>query len=137
MQIKYSAIIDIFQLYQRDLCKTPPFAQFLRLPRGMRSLFLWGQAQILILKILKCIPAYPACPVAPAGGTGVGPADRTGVVKIFAFLGLKPRLNSKNRFNWAGKIERFAKVSSEYAKDTFIRRKSICIKLQNNPQSFF
>jgi len=35
----------------RDLCKTPPFAQILRLPRGMRSLFLWGQTQILILKI--------------------------------------------------------------------------------------
>jgi len=28
------------------------FAQSLRLPRGMRSLFLWGQAPILILKIL-------------------------------------------------------------------------------------
>ena len=37
----------------RDLCKKPPFAQFLRLPCGMRSLFLWGQAQILILKILN------------------------------------------------------------------------------------
>jgi len=36
----------------RDLCKTPPFARFLCLPREMRSLFLWGQAQILILKIL-------------------------------------------------------------------------------------
>jgi len=32
----------------------------------------------------QCIPACPACPVAPADGTGVGPADRTGVVKIFA-----------------------------------------------------
>ena len=96
MQIKYSAIIDIFQLYQRDLCKTPPFAQFRR------------QAQILILKILKCISACPACPVAPADGTGV--------VKIFAFLGLEPRLNSKNRFNWAGKIERFPTVSYEAGK---------------------
>jgi len=28
-----------------------------------------------------------------------------------AFLGLEPRLNNKDRFNWAGKIERFAKVS--------------------------
>ncbi len=36
----------------RDLCKTPPFAQFLCLPCEMRSLFLWGLAQILILKIL-------------------------------------------------------------------------------------
>jgi len=59
MQIKYSAIIDIFQLYQRDLCKTPPFAQFLRLPRGMRSLFLWGQAQILILEILNVFLPAP------------------------------------------------------------------------------
>jgi len=41
----------------------------------------------------------------------VGPADRTGVVKIFAFLGLEPRLNIKYGFNWAGKIERFSKVS--------------------------
>jgi len=38
---------------KRDLCKTPPFAQCRRLPRGMRSLFLWGQAQISILKILN------------------------------------------------------------------------------------
>jgi hypothetical protein len=36
----------------RDLCKTPLFAQFLRLPREMRSLFLWGQTQIVILEIL-------------------------------------------------------------------------------------
>jgi hypothetical protein len=55
----------------------------------MRSPFLWGQTQILILKIPKCIPA----------------------VKIFVFLELEPRLNIKYRFNWAGKIERFAKVS--------------------------
>jgi len=48
----------------------------------------------------QCIPACP-----------VGPADRTGVVKIFAFLGLEPRLNIKYGFNWAGKIERFSKVS--------------------------
>jgi len=33
------------------------------------------------------------------------------VVKIFAFLGLKPRLNIKYGFNWAGKIERFSKIS--------------------------
>jgi hypothetical protein len=33
------------------------------------------------------------------------------VVKIFAFLGLEPRLNMKNGFNWAGKIEHFSKVS--------------------------
>jgi hypothetical protein len=33
------------------------------------------------------------------------------VVKIFAFLGLEPRLNIKYGFNWAGKIEHFSKVS--------------------------
>jgi hypothetical protein len=33
------------------------------------------------------------------------------VVKIFAFLGLEPRLNVKYGFNWAGKIERFSKIS--------------------------
>jgi len=41
----------------------------------------------------------------------IGPADRTGVVKIFGFLGLEPRLNIKYRFNWTGKIEHFSKVS--------------------------
>jgi len=53
---------------------------------------LLRQTQILILKILNV-------------------ADRTGVVKIIAFLGLEPRLNIKYGFNWAGKIERFSKVS--------------------------
>jgi hypothetical protein len=48
----------------------------------------------------QCIPACP-----------VGPADRTGAVKIIAFLGLEPRLNNKNGFNWAGKSEHFSKVS--------------------------
>jgi hypothetical protein len=43
----------------------------------------------LILKIPKRIPA----------------------VKIFVFLELEPRLNIKYRFNGAGKIERFEKVS--------------------------
>jgi len=36
----------------------------------------------------------------------------SGVVKIFAFLGLEPRLNMKYGFNWAGKIEHFSKVFS-------------------------
>jgi hypothetical protein len=58
--------------------------------------------------------ACRACPVAPEDGTGVGPADRTGVVKIFACLGLEPRLNSKYGFNWAGKIERFSKASTSF-----------------------
>jgi len=35
-----------------------------------------------------------------------------GVVKIFACLGLEPRLNIKCEFNGAGKIEHFSKVSS-------------------------
>jgi hypothetical protein len=48
----------------------------------------------------KCIPACP-----------VGPADRTGVVKIISFLELEPRLNIKYGFNWAGKNEYFSKVS--------------------------
>jgi len=32
-------------------------------------------------KVYNSIPffVYPACPVAPGDGTGVGPADRTGV----------------------------------------------------------
>ena len=47
-----------------------------------------------------CIPACP-----------VGPSDRTGVVKIIAFLGLEPRLNMKCGFNWAGKIGHFSRVS--------------------------
>ena len=62
------------------------------IPRGSGSNFNPQNTQ--------CIPACP-----------VGPADRTGVVKLFAFLGLEPRLNIKYGFNWAGKIERFAKVS--------------------------
>jgi len=33
------------------------------------------------------------------------------MVKIFAFLELEPRLNSKYGFHWAGKIEHFSKVS--------------------------
>jgi hypothetical protein len=33
-------------------------------------------------------------------------------VKIFAFLGLEPRLNVKYEFNWAGKIKHFSKVSN-------------------------
>jgi hypothetical protein len=61
----------------------------------------------------QCIPACPACPVeCEAYSSGVGPADRTGVVKIFAFLDLGPRLNIKYGFNWAGKNEYFLKVSN-------------------------
>ena len=35
------------------------FVQSLRLPREMRSLFLWGYAQKLILGILNHMPACP------------------------------------------------------------------------------
>jgi hypothetical protein len=35
------------------------------------------------------------------------------VIKIFAFINLAPRLNIKHGFNWAGKIERFSKVSQQ------------------------
>jgi len=49
------------------------------------------------------IPAYPACPVAPADGTGV--------IEIFTFLKLEPRLNIKYGFNWASKNYHFPKVS--------------------------
>ena len=45
-----------------------------------------------------------------------GGAYLSGLVKIFAFLELEPRLNMKNGFNWAGKIERFSKVS-EFGND--------------------
>ncbi len=50
------------------------------------------------------MPACPACPVAPADGTGVGPADRTGAVKIFAFLELEPRLNIKTNLTGQAKL---------------------------------
>ncbi|MGD9333964.1 MAG: hypothetical protein PVJ50_03150, partial [Desulfobacterales bacterium] len=43
----------------------------------------------------QCIPA---CPVKCA-------VYFSGVVKIFAFLVIEPRLNIKYGFNWAGKIE--------------------------------
>jgi len=49
----------------------------------------------------------PACPVAPADGTGVGPADRTGVVKIFACLKLEPRLNIKTDLTGQAKLSIF------------------------------
>jgi hypothetical protein len=42
---------------KHDICKTAFFTQNLRLPFGMRSLYLWGQAQknpryIPVLKII-------------------------------------------------------------------------------------
>jgi hypothetical protein len=49
-------------------------------------------------------PCIPACPVECE-------AYSSGAVKIFAFLELEPRLNSKYEFNRAGKNEHFSKVS--------------------------
>jgi hypothetical protein len=51
----------------------------------------------------------PFCPI-PASGSNFNPQNTQciPVVKIFAFLGLEPRLNIKCGFNWAGKIERFS-----------------------------
>jgi len=49
----------------------------------------------------------------PASGSNFNPQNTQCItaVKIFAFLGLEPRLNIKYGFNWAGKIEHFSKVS--------------------------
>jgi hypothetical protein len=49
----------------------------------------------------------------PASGSNFDPQNTKfiPVVKIFAFLGLEPRLNIKYGFNRAGKIEHFSKVS--------------------------
>jgi hypothetical protein len=48
----------------------------------------------------------------PALGSNFNPQNTQCIpaVKIFACLELEPRLNF-NRFNWAGKIEHFSKVS--------------------------
>jgi len=49
----------------------------------------------------------------PASGSNFNPQNTQciPVVKIFAFLGLEPRLNIKYGFNWSSKIEHFSKVS--------------------------
>jgi hypothetical protein len=44
------------------LLNPPEADKFLRLPREMRSPFLWGQAQILILKILYVFPRLKISP---------------------------------------------------------------------------
>ncbi|MFC1858597.1 hypothetical protein ACFL9U_11335 [Thermodesulfobacteriota bacterium] len=49
-----------------------------------------SQTQIVILKILSCIPACP-----------VGPADRTGAVKILAFLELEQIFKSVDEYKLA------------------------------------
>jgi hypothetical protein len=63
---------------------------------------------------MRPLKNVPFCPI-PASGSNFNPQNtpRIPVVKIFAFLGLEPRINNKNRFNWAGKIERFSKVSNQ------------------------
>jgi hypothetical protein len=61
----------------------------------------------------------PFCPM-PASGSNfnprntqcmsacpVGPADRTGVVKIFAFLGIEPRVNIKTDSTGQAKLDIF------------------------------
>ncbi|RLB75616.1 MAG: hypothetical protein DRH24_19310 [Deltaproteobacteria bacterium] len=49
------------------------------------------------------------------------PGNRTEVIKIIAFLELKPRLNIKYKFNWAGKNWYFSKLSLF---ENFIHRSS-------------
>jgi hypothetical protein len=70
----------------RDLCKTPPFA----------SRYCGTLGSNLNPQNTQCMDACP---------------DFIGVVKIFACLELEPQLNIKNRFNGAGKIEHFSKLS--------------------------
>jgi hypothetical protein len=60
----------------RDLCKTPPFGQSLRLPRSSGRWY-WGQAQISILEIFYIFLPAPWNAKIPLGG-----------VEIFAFLDL-------------------------------------------------
>jgi len=55
----------------------------------------------------QCIPACP-----------VGPADRTGVVKIFAFLELEPRLNIKTDLTGQAKLSIFQRTQPIYLRFT-------------------
>jgi hypothetical protein len=56
---------------KRPFLPNPPEAdKFLRLPREMRSLFLWGQAQILILKILNVFMRLKLSP-SPGSRSGI------------------------------------------------------------------
>jgi len=95
--------------------------------------FSWGQAQILIRGILNvCLPA-PLCPVkftavkGKAHFTGVGPADRTGVVKIVALLDLEPRLNKKIDLTGQAKLNIFQRSQNNTAAFiTFDQLKLIC-----------
>jgi len=70
---------------------------------------------------LRPLKNIPFCPIS-ASGSHINPQNTqcihpkgiscgAPVVNIFTFLGLEPRLNIKYRFNWAGKIEHFSKVS--------------------------
>jgi len=70
----------------------------------------------------------PFCPIS-ALGSNFNPQNTRciPVVKIFACLELEPQLNIKNRFNGAGKIEHFSKVSlivDERQYPVFIRNDS-------------
>jgi hypothetical protein len=55
------------------------------------------------------------CPI-PASDSNFNPRNTQCIpmVKIIVFLGLGPRLNGKYKFNWAGKIKHFSKVSSGF-----------------------
>jgi len=72
----------------------------------------------LQMRPLKNIPFYSI----PASCSNFNPRNTQSIpaVKIFAFLGLEPRLNIKYGFNWTGKIERFSKVSELGLKLTHI-----------------
>ena len=74
---------------KRDLCKTPPLPN-----SGVPAERDLSTGSNFNPQNTQCIHA---CPVKCE-------AYFSGVVKIFAFLGLEPRLNMKNGFNWAGKI---------------------------------
>jgi hypothetical protein len=78
----------------------------------MQNLFLWGHAQILMLKILNVyLPALRNAKHIPLGWLKFSPSFRLRLKAAPDKSELEPRLNNKNRFNWAGKIEHFSKVS--------------------------
>jgi hypothetical protein len=58
---------------------------------------------------MRPLKNIPFCPI-PVSDSNFYPQNTQCIpaVKIFAFLGLEPRLNIKNGFNWAGKIEHFS-----------------------------
>ena len=79
-------------------------------------LFLY---EILAKHPLRPLQNAPFCPISLSGSNfnpqntqcipacSVGPEDRTGVVKIFAFLELEPRLNIKTDLTGQAKLSIF------------------------------